>query len=304
MTAALRSYSSYQKRVIKEIGLILGDRPYYFEKANNNHLKLLIKDVDKPLFTACTPSDAKSFDNFIAAVRRSIKPNQESAANDDDVPTRSHNEAIDEPSQALTKKIARQLCKKLRHQLSGIVSKEEQLVANEGIEEVANFRKTLLKQEIDSAIKQQKHPTYIPAGQMKWLQAELQQHLDFMLPCMAQYHQPSKLSLAPMMQAQPTPKEPDLAAACRGQNAPAPDSPAIRAAKPLAAPDSLPELMSQPSRKRLQSLKKLSKPMLATLMQDIEQALREKHLEDIEEVISLMQAKGIQLDDIQQRLPS
>lgn len=68
------NYSKYQKRVIKFLNDLLGtDRPFTYERAKNNHLKVLIDGVPKPIFTGSTPSDCKSINNFMAEVKRELK---------------------------------------------------------------------------------------------------------------------------------------------------------------------------------------------------------------------------------------
>lgn len=68
------NYSKYQKRVIKFLNDLLGtDRPFTYERAKNNHLKVLIDGIPKPIFTGSTPSDCKSINNFMAEVKRELK---------------------------------------------------------------------------------------------------------------------------------------------------------------------------------------------------------------------------------------
>ena len=68
------SYSKYQKRVIKFLNDLLGtDTPFTYERAKNNHLKVLIEGIPKPIYTGSTPSDCKSINNFMAEVKRELK---------------------------------------------------------------------------------------------------------------------------------------------------------------------------------------------------------------------------------------
>jgi len=68
------SFTKYQKCVIKFLGLLLdNERPFFYEKTKNNHLKVKIQRVDSILYTGGTPSDVKSISNFKAEVKRAIK---------------------------------------------------------------------------------------------------------------------------------------------------------------------------------------------------------------------------------------
>ena len=66
----LNSFSKYQKDIIKKITKELGPGiPFKYEKTSSNHLKVLIEGLEKPRYTACTPSDIKSGDNFMAGTK-------------------------------------------------------------------------------------------------------------------------------------------------------------------------------------------------------------------------------------------
>lgn len=62
----------------------------------------------------------------------------------------------------------------------------------------------------------------------------------------------------------------------------------------------LADLMKEKSPKRIRLLKTLPKNHLALLIEDLKVALDQKHQEDIQQLIHLMQEKGIELAELQQ----
>ena len=96
------SYSKYQKKVIKFLYDLLGvDTPFSFERAQNNHLKILIDGVPKPLYTGSTPSDTKAINNFMAEVKRHVALSKKEAE-DAEVEAKAE-EIVEAENEAVTK---------------------------------------------------------------------------------------------------------------------------------------------------------------------------------------------------------
>ncbi|MEY8239729.1 MAG: hypothetical protein RPT25_05240 [Cycloclasticus sp.] len=182
----LNSYSKYQKDIIKKISKELGPKtPFKHEKTSSNHLKILIEGLDKPLYTACTPSDRRSGDNFMADLRCALKAVH-----------LKHQPKI-EPSKRINtaqlkiqyiENLTASCIKTARTNIEQHIEKEKFLVIEENsISNLKHFRKSLATKIFVQCQKVNKQQPYITGADSSLIKREVIKHLNFMLPNTADY---------------------------------------------------------------------------------------------------------------------
>ncbi len=329
------NYTKYQKRVIKFLGDTLGTKtPFRYERAQNNHLKVLIDGVPKPLFTGSTPSDCKSLNNFMSEVKRELRalhtPQEEVGSS----------RAIKGEAQVSTsnfdEKLLQGCIKSLRNRLEVIKSKEEALVIeHKNVEVVSESRLQSVKHVLSHGLQQAKQQRYVKPKEMKQFEQHLLKHLNFMLPTLAFYsdllnsksgYQAVKLSSDALSVAQMEKmvSQSDCAAGVVGNIYPIQES-ALKEAQlcvsqgesrseppeakaPILAVESAAKgqaaqsLMALSSAERIAQFRSLSRAQSLSLIEEIEQAMALNREQDIESVVALIKEKGLPLESIIARL--
>lgn len=182
-----RKFSKYQKDIIKELTKTLGLIPFTYKKEKNNHLKVLIDGVKKPLYTSCTPSDCNSKHNFMSTVRQEVRGVEQDVPHE---PIMQKNKKIDlQVAKKLnTEKMLKVILKSLRHIAVSIEKREEKLVIEAGaITPISAHRKKLISNSIQRAKRDNSALGYLTTKEMNALEKELKTHIDFMLPNVAHY---------------------------------------------------------------------------------------------------------------------
>ncbi|CAM3031263.1 hypothetical protein [Vibrio rarus] len=297
-------FSRYQKRVIKFLSDYLGvNIPFSYERTQTNHLKVLIEGVPKPMYTGATPSDRKSFNNFVADVKREIK-----ALNNSETSTTSaknvktviaHTDKYD--------RVIKSSVKGLRGRIDTLKTREEeQVLDSRSIECVNTFRSDTVKQAVSMAIQARKQVNYLKAKDIKEVEDKARTHLDFMMPTMACYanllNNKTKYALG---------KEPHLVAV--NDDRVAEDnthkSREITESE-VAIPQINSQLLSVPandlvkmsSTERIKQLRNLSKAEALSLIEDIKQAIALNREEDIQSVVSIILEKELPIEAIISRI--
>ncbi|WP_028303566.1 hypothetical protein [Oceanospirillum maris] len=194
MSSHLRAYSNYQKRVIKGVADLVGDLPFTYEKSSNNHLQIKIKGVDRVFFTSSTPSDRRSYENIMSDIRgelKRIEVEEQPTPVDESLPESAEKSAARQALQEMMDKSVRTIIKKHRNSIDKIKKDEFQafLAADfdsEG-DVVREFRKNLIKSEIERVLKSRTNNEFIPPGMINKSKKQIEENLNFMLPSMAHY---------------------------------------------------------------------------------------------------------------------
>ncbi|AXY00917.1 hypothetical protein D1115_06440 [Vibrio alfacsensis] len=181
------SLSKYQKQIVKELTGLMGvNIPFTYEKAQNNHLKVLIDGIEKPLYTGSTPSDRNSAKNFIAQVKRAIKDmaldvNEELEAAKRAIPFENvQNKEVD--------KMVECCIKSLRTRKESLKKKETDYLLEQGdLDLLHPYRSEVVKLTLEHAMKQRKQLGYFRPKQKKELEKSVRKHLDFIMPNKADY---------------------------------------------------------------------------------------------------------------------
>lgn len=310
-----RTYSRYQRTVIDLLNKQLGDRPFSYEKAQNNHLKVLIEGVSRPIYTGSTPSDVKSGKNFMAEVNREIRKAREEALIEET--ERATSASTDTPACLYEKyaKLIRNIAKNLRQLRQSLMHKEWKLVEEaQNTEVLTTHRKTLRDTVIKTALATRKSEEYVTSSEMRYIENEVNKHLEFILPNTAYYAE--KLSPKSVTEITPlhsasnanTKKNKKIKAQTQETSVlnsiqskvpevafPPLEMPVIDTAPPRPLDD----LMQQPSKARVQGFKELTQSQMQALIDDLMAAKALKRQEDIALILQLMEEKEISLTDLQ-----
>ncbi|PKH07116.1 hypothetical protein [Moritella sp. Urea-trap-13] len=334
-----RKFSKYQKDIIKELTKTLGLIPFTYQKAKNNHLKVLIDGVKKPLYTDCTPSDYNSQHNFMSMVRQEVRGIGKDVSYG---PTMQKNNRIDlQMNKKLnTEKMLKAILKSLRHIATSIEKREEKLVIEAGtIKPISEHRKVLITDSIQRAKRDNSGLGYLTNKEMNALEKELKIHIDFMLPNVAYY----ALKLSELGKVK-TPNQNDTGIAkdeaitiassnqitetsCSKMNNESMDVGTVDGTNTKDSTNTVSEINIESSAKsseqsavidnqsadihtvtslsdsaRIAVLLQLTNSEAAQLIADITQAVELNRQADMQHVLSFMQEKGISLDDIAAQL--
>lgn len=182
----LNSFSKYQKDIIKKITKELGPNiPFKYEKTNSNHLKVLIEGLEKPRYTACTPSDIKSGDNFMADLRCALK-----AAHLKRQPRTVISKRINTVQLKVQyiENLTASCIKTVRTNIKQYIEKEKTVVINENsISNLKSLRKSLATKIFTQNQKMTRQHQYITGADSKIIKNEVIKHLNYMLPNTADY---------------------------------------------------------------------------------------------------------------------
>ncbi|MEZ9141684.1 MULTISPECIES: hypothetical protein [unclassified Shewanella] len=305
------SYSKYQKSVIKFLNDLLGTRiPFTYERTQNNHLKVLVDGVPKPLYTGSTPSDIKSINNFMSYVKKELR----AVGAESELNTADQTPSIQSVFQPSFEKLIQTCIKSLRTRTSSISEQEKiKILELNDIDFIKKDRIKIVKHTISHTLQSNRQRGYIKPKAMKEIEASIIKHLNFMLPSMAFYsdlivsaNSDDKVNddlvmvnnldetLAVVLQApEPTCAESTL-----------PSKPGITTKpeisdKQLNAPAKIMQLSTS---KRVNSLRTLTNDKALELIKDIEQAMSLNREQDIEAVVALIREKSIPMDAIISRL--
>jgi len=327
-----RKYSKYQKDIIKELTKTLGLIPFTYQKARNNHLKVLIDGVKKPLYTGCTPSDCQSKQNFMSTVRQEIRGIEQHVSHE---PIMQKNNKIDLQvvKKLNTEKMLKAILKSLRHIAVSIEKREEKLVIEAGaITPISAHRKELICNSIQRAKRDNSALGYLTNKEMNALENELKTHIDFMLPSVAHYAM--KLSDLGKLTT-PIQNEIDTSMTkgevvsitssheikethCNqkdNENMNTSTVNSVNTVSEIRAVSSAEQgpvfehdtvdihaVTSLGDSARIAALQQLTNTEAAQLIADITQAVELNRQSDMQHVLNFMQEKGISLDDIAARL--
>jgi len=294
MNALPKKFSKYQREAIQMVAGLAGSTPFYYEKQPNNHLKILIDGVKKPLFTGCTPSDNKSIKNFRSDVRRALnkasQPQEVLCALD----------LTEEPSVEAyqDEKLILAVVKDLRASLEINKQKELGLVMQQGsIEAVKAHRKLLVEKAVESFITHKNRVKILKRSTKKKLQNEFNKHINFMLPTMRYYSEQIASKELKVIQEEIETVKPLLENASKKAIVSMPP----KADKVRSTPETIfnvNALMSLSQYDRIDHLKSLSASVASQLIDNIQQAMLLTKQECIADVVQLMHLNGISLSDI------
>lgn len=313
------NYSKYQKRVIKFLNDLLGtDTPFSYERAKNNHLKVLIEGIPKPMFTGSTPSDCKSINNFMAEVKRELKASKNS---EDDV-MELDKSTLTNMVKLTNDKLAQNCVKSLRTRITVLKAQEKESVINSKCINGLNLKRIeIVKQSISLALQARKQGAYLKAKELKTIEGVVHNHLNFMLPSMAYYAELlNSTSKDRQTEAQPTKTESlnngitinnvikledkTQTAQIKAENKMAKQTkqPVSNKKMNTKKSNSATELMAMSANNRVSLLRNLTKAQALMLIDDINQAMAENREEDIEAVINLIRDKDLPLEAIISRM--
>lgn len=182
----LNSFSKYQKDIIKKITKELGPSiPFKYEKTNSNHLKVLIEGLDKPRYTACTPSDRKSGDNFMADLRSALKAAHLKRQPRTEISKRMNTVQL---KVQYIENLTASCIKTVRTNIKQYIEKEKSVVVKENsISNLKSLRKSLATNIVTQNQKMTRQHKYITGADSKIIKSEVIKHLNYMLPNTADY---------------------------------------------------------------------------------------------------------------------
>lgn len=334
------TYSKYQKQAIKFLSEHLGtETPFTYERTQSNHLKILIEGLEKPMFTSSTPSDSKTLKNFMADVKRELKACKAEHPPSHQITPKA---ALDKAITPSHEKLTQNCIKSLRSRL-GIMKPQEQekVLKNQSLDVVPNNRHEIVKRAIARALQERKQGAYIKPQEMKKIEKKLTQHLNFMMPTLADYsalldnksryqkstlngasankaladsteinaystqHQPAPMTaLSPRKLEQTRPSIKPSRAQVNSVEAEQAADYCLSNLSPnsSSSDNSAVELMSMSANNRVSLLRDLSKAQALQLIDDINQALAVNLEQDIAAVVALIKEKDIPLEAIISRV--
>jgi len=316
------NYTKYQKRVIKLLSDLLGiQTPFTYERAKNNHLKVLIDGVAKPMYTGSTPSDCKSINNFMADVKREVK-----ASKLETVETLKPAKAnlINLIKQSNDKLIQGSV-KSLRTRIPTLKTQEETLVLeSRNLEGINTKRLEIVKHSLKHILQSRKQGAYIKAKEMADIENTVMTHLNFMLPTMAYYaellnnknkyqvkqeEQVNKLTSVEekvVINSAEQPNKKEIKELINVNESlikkKIPEKIVNEVATINKNSDSATELMAMSPNNRVSLLRNLTKAQALTLINDIHHAMAQNREEDIEAVVNLIRDKELPLEAIISRM--
>ncbi len=315
-----RTYSRYQRTVIDLLNKQLGDRPFSYEKAQNNHLKVLIDGVSRPIYTGSTPSDVKSGKNFMSEVNREIRKSQKT----DDPSMTLVTPPQEQPSfQNKHSKLIRNLAKYIRQTRPSLMAKEIKIVEDaQNTEDLLTHRKTLKETLVQNALKNRKEDDYLLPKELRFIESEVNKHIEFTLPTMAYYSEQILKNNAPIHSTSKQEKQSQQDKSNTLRTLPThttqkKSSPKVETKeKKLIKPhhteendiltsliqESLPlTFMEESSENRIEQFKTLSHQQIESLIADLQSARTLKREDDIQLILQLMDEKSITIDDLQSK---
>ena len=341
MVTVSRTYSAYQKNVIRSLTKLVGARAFRYEKAQNNHLKIHIEGVDKPIFTSSTPSDCKALENFMSQVRVMIRAAEKQYPLEVKV-------CVATPKQSHVcshEKMISSIVKNIRLMAADLQDKEVEMVfEKQSVDGISEHRQQVIKKAISTALSHRKGGSYLIPSVIRCIEKDIAHHVDFILPTVAYYAEllvkhsaktEYTLETSGVVETDVTFDENELidevtenaaekTALSLGDVFQLPqkqDGKEIKLNKQKlknvkktivnkpshtvqqhVGEDEMSMLMSLTSEERITQVKVLTMTQIQTLVDDLKQAMVEKHEEDIDDVIRLMAEKGLAIEDVMSRL--
>ena len=306
------NYSKYQKRVIKFLNDLLDtDTPFTYERAKNNHLKVLIEGIPKPIYTGSTPSDCKSINNFMAEVKRELKASRNEA---EKTPQQEKRKVISLLNQS-NDKLIQNCVKSLRTRVNALKTQEEaSVLENQCINGINLKRIETVKQSVLLALQARKQGAYLKPKELKTIEGVVHNHLNFMLPSMAYYAElldsKSKDKNIQLIETKSLNnnviklEDKTQTAQIKAENKMAKQTkqPVSNKKMNTKNSNSATELMAMSANNRVSLLRNLTKAQALMLIDDINQAMAENREEDIEAVINLIRDKDLPLEAIISRM--
>ncbi len=303
------SYSKYQKSVIKFLNDLLGTHtPFTYERTQNNHLKVLIDGIAKPLYTSSTPSDVKSINNFISYVKKELRE----AGADTGIKPTSKPHTIQSVFQPSYEKLIQTCIKCLRTRVSSIAEQEQtKTLELNDVEFIKADRLKIVKHTISHTLQSNRQAGYIKPRAMKEIEKSILKHLNFMLPTMAFYSDlvvnnanKDKVNLDVENDAEnmldATSNKASQVTAAKNEITKSVDK--VKSAACNKSFNEPAKIMQLSTSKRVNSLRTLSNDKALELIKDIQQAMSLNREQDIEAVVSLIKQKAIPIDAIISRL--
>ncbi|CAH6856860.1 conserved hypothetical protein [Vibrio chagasii] len=311
------TFSKYQKRAIKFLSDYLGaDTPFSYERTQTNHLKVLIDGVAKPIFTGSTPSDCKSINNFMAEVKREVKASKLEGEDAQNITPKTQ---LPNSIKLSQDRLIQTCVKSLRARIDTMKSKEEeQVLETKSLNEVSEYRLSVIKHAVSLALQARKQGVYIKSKEMKTLESKILTHLDFMMPTLAYYAEllESKTKYQNNDAQSKATKESLTSNVIKLEGTAKPNSetekgvvgeqpqPEVNLNKNKShhKGGSASELMAMSLNNRVSLLRQLSKVEALQLIDDINQALAMNREQDIAEVVAMIKEKELPLEAIISRL--
>ena len=330
-----KSFSTYQREAIKKVKALVNETPFSYEKSANNHLQIKIDGIDRVFYTASTPSDSRSLDNFIGDIRAEInriKAQAREPITPLEQPKSKGKADARKAAQVFMDTVTDKVHKKLQRKLQHIEKEEYHVFKTTENDNPGNavreFRKKLIRNEVERAVKAGKGTLFIPPGLNRASQAQLEDYLSNALPALPEYHNKMQFELnqklaqqtqpafdIPVTDSQPVAvsiPEPAVASAPAEPLAQAPtahkDMPSGKhsskheTATTIESEPLFNDLLSAKPHKRIAMLKALPKQKIALLIEDCQKALQQKHQDDIDFLAEQMRSRGISLSELQDAL--
>ncbi|MCL1058665.1 hypothetical protein L2729_11775 [Shewanella gelidimarina] len=313
------SYSKYQKRVIKFLNDLLGSgTPFSYERTKNNHLKVLIEGVSKPLYTGSTPSDCRSIHNFMSEVKKELRLSVHELEKSASMPAKL-NPTIQSVFKPCYDKLIQTSIKSLRTQIDSIkVQEQRQVEQLNDVDFIKTARLKAIKHSVSHVIKTNKQAGYIKPRAMREIETVIVKHLNFMLPSIAFYsdllesekhpatdlhnvvnHETKVVSLASSKTAR---TKSNIDNTVANNEAKAVEGIKVEHKDHRPKQRALKQLVSLSSPKRVNELRSLNAEQGRELIKEIEQAMMLNREQDIEAIVALIQEKAIPLEAIVSRL--
>lgn len=313
------SFSKYQRRVIKFLTDYLGtEPPFTYERAQNNHLKVLIDGVPKPMFTGSTPSDSKTLNNFMAEVKREVRASRQ----DSEEAAVTRKPILPNPIQISHDRLIQNTVKSLRTRLDALKSKEEGIVLEHKSPDVlVSHRAETVKQSLALALQARKQGVYLKPKEVRKLENKIGQHLDFMLPTAAFYaelldakkkykNSEGEVEISSSQHQIQTSnvikldEKADIVENSTLKAANGPDQPVELKTSYLDKKDanSATELMGISANNRVRLLRQLTKAQALMLIDDLNTAIAQNREEDIAKVVALIKEKDLPIEAIISRI--
>jgi hypothetical protein len=296
------SLSRYQKRVVKFLTDFCGTiHPFSYEKAQNNHLKVLIAGVPKPLYTGSTPSDRKSLNNFMAEVKRAIRESQ--TITEEVKPVKKPQNKMSHTVSQYLDKLTQAAIKTLRKQANTLKAREEEAVLEQrSTDAVELFRSQLIKKRILQANSSQCNRLYLKQNDFKVMGQSIRKHLDFTLPTLAYYGElldESKTKAESPKLVEENKLKPAIKTAERPKSVKKISTINDESKSKKA---SVKDLGLTKIEGRVERLREMSKEEALALIEDINTAIRLNREADIAQVVALIKEKGLFIDEIAQSI--
>lgn len=344
MVTVSRTYSAYQKKVIRSLTKLVGARAFRYEKAQNNHLKIHIEGVDKPIFTSSTPSDCKALENFMSQVRVMIR----AAEKQYPLEVKVCEANPKQPHVCSHEKMITSIVKNIRLMAADLQDKEVEMVfEQESVDGISEHRQQVIKKAINTALSHRKGGSYLTPSVMRCIEKDISHHVDFILPTVAHYaellgksknaakskptsaavqsveldlemddeelineemnavEEQAPLSLGDVFllpQKQDQSVTTTMKKKVKLSKTSVMKKPSRMAQQQPVGEDDMSMLMALTSEQRIAQAKALTMAQIQALVDDLKQAMVEKHDQDIDDVIRLMAEKGLAIEDIMSRL--